>query len=129
MVQVVPVRALLILCLSVVPAFAEVASCYGPESGTKTASGEKFDWHANTAACCGPGYTNLPFGTWVRVTYRGKSVTVRITDRGPFIRGRYIDLSLGACRRIGLDVPGADKVEVQVTGTPYGPIHHSWGAF
>jgi rare lipoprotein A len=91
------------------PAQAEVASCYGPESGTQTASGERFNPEAMTAA-----HKTLPFGTLVRVTYAGRSVVVRVTDRGPFIKGRVIDLSIGACRRIGLDVPGHAPVQLEV---------------
>jgi rare lipoprotein A len=61
-----------------------------------TASGEKFNPNALTAA-----HRTLPFGTKVRVTYKGKSVIVRINDRGPFIKGRSIDLSRAAARKIG----------------------------
>lgn len=82
--------------LAATPSYAAVASCYGAESGTHTASGERFDWHAMTAA-----HRTLPFGTTIRVGYRGRSITVRINDRGPFIRGRDIDLSAGACRALG----------------------------
>lgn len=81
------------------PAAAEtaVASWYGPGfHGRTTASGERFNQYAMTAA-----HKTLPFGTLVRVTYKGRSVTVRINDRGPFIRGRGLDLSKGAARRIG----------------------------
>lgn len=74
-----------------------VASYYGPGfHGRKTASGERFNRWAMTAA-----HRTLPFGTLVRVTHRGRSVVVRINDRGPFIRGRGIDLSEGAARKIG----------------------------
>lgn len=90
------ILAALIYCAIASPALAAVASCYGSESGTHTASGERFDWHAMTAA-----HRALPFGTHVRVGYRGRSVTVRINDRGPFVRGRDIDLSSGACRVLG----------------------------
>lgn len=62
----------------------------------RTASGEKFNPHALTAA-----HRTLPFGTKVKVTYKGKSVIVRINDRGPFIKGRSIDLSRAAARKIG----------------------------
>lgn len=74
-----------------------VASWYGPGfHGRKTASGERFNQHAMTAA-----HKTLPFGTKVRVTYKGRSVIVRINDRGPFTRGRTIDLSKAAARAIG----------------------------
>lgn len=81
------------------PALAStvIASWYGPGfHGRTTASGERFNQHAMTAA-----HKTLPFGTRVRVTHKGKSVVVRINDRGPFIKGRTIDLSKGAARAIG----------------------------
>ena len=106
-------RALLLaaalLCAGGAIAQAEIASCYGPESGRRTASGERFDWHAMTAA-----HRSLPFGTLVRVTYQGRSVVVRITDRGPFVKGRDIDLSLGACRAIGLVEAGVGPVAIEI---------------
>jgi rare lipoprotein A len=77
--------------------FSGVASFYGNESGTKTASGQRFDQNAMTAA-----HRSLPFGTKVRVHFRGRSVVVTINDRGPFIKGRVIDLSAGAARAVGL---------------------------
>lgn len=77
-----------------------LASFYGAESGPRTASGEQFDPEAMTAA-----HRTLPFGTRVRVTNirTGRSVLVRINDRGPFIKSRVIDLSQGAARVIGID--------------------------
>jgi rare lipoprotein A len=98
--------ALLILCGS---AQAQEGSCYGYESSRQTASGERFNPDAMTAA-----HKTLPFGTLVRVTYAGRSVVVRITDRGPFIKGRVIDLSIGACRKIGLDKPGHAPVQMEI---------------
>ena len=67
--------------------------------GTKTANGERMRPYALTAA-----HRTLPFGTRLRVTNKstGRSVVVRINDRGPFIRGRIIDLSKGAASRIGM---------------------------
>lgn len=85
-----------------------VASWYGPGfHGKKTASGERFNQNAYTAA-----HKTLPFGTQVRVTYKGRSVTVRINDRGPFIKGRTIDLSKAAARAIGC--LGTCKVSMSV---------------
>ena len=81
------------------PAAAEtvVTSWYGPGfHGRTTASGERFNPYAMTAA-----HRTLPFGSVVRVTYKGRSVTVRINDRGPFIKGRSLDLSKAAAQRIG----------------------------
>jgi rare lipoprotein A len=97
------------------PAQATIASWYdcmtpGQCSKSKrTASGEKFNPHALTAA-----HRSLPFGTKVKVTYKGKSVIVRINDRGPFIKGRHIDLSRAAARKIGCK--GVCKVKIQVIG-------------
>lgn len=104
------------------PARAEVASFYGRESGPRTASGERFDPNGMTAAS-----RTLAFGTYVRVTYQGRSVTVRINDRGPFIRGRDIDLSTGAARRIGC--PGVCRVTMEIVGKPFAPQAGAWGAF
>lgn len=77
------------------------ASWYGPGfQGKKTASGERFNSGALTAA-----HRSLPFGTRVRVTNNatGRSVVVRINDRGPFVGGRQIDLAAGAARAIGMN--------------------------
>ncbi|ACE99258.1 rare lipoprotein A [Rhodopseudomonas palustris TIE-1] len=74
-----------------------LASWYGSESGWRTASGQRFDRHGMTAA-----HRCLPFGTRLRVTYGGRSVVVTINDRGPFIRGRVLDLAEGAAARIGI---------------------------
>lgn len=117
------ILAALILCASITIAPAGEASCYGRESGPRTASGERFDPRATTAAMCSPQGCNtprtswVPFGTLVHVTYAGRSVVVRITDRGPFVKGRVIDLSTAACVRIGLDGPGHAPVEL-VIGVP-----------
>jgi rare lipoprotein A len=77
----------------------------------KTASGERFDQSAYTAA-----HKKLPFGTRVKVTNieNGKSVVVRINDRGPFARGRIIDLSRSAFSRIGNTSAGVIKVKIVV---------------
>ena len=73
------------------------ASWYGPGfHGRKTASGARFNQHAMTAA-----HKKLPFGTKVKVTYKGRSVIVTINDRGPFTKGRSLDLSMAAARKIG----------------------------
>lgn len=86
------------------------ASWYGPGfHGRKTASGERFNQNAMTAA-----HKTLKFGTIVRVTYKGRSVTVRINDRGPFTKGRTIDLSKAAARAIGCK--GVCVVDMRVVG-------------
>src|SRR5438270_13680731 len=95
--------AVLALCALVClegTAQAEVATYYGQEfAGRRTASGEKFNPSGLTAA-----HRTLPFGTQVRVTNsrNGRSIIVRINDRGPFVKGRAIDLSSGAARAIGM---------------------------
>jgi rare lipoprotein A len=89
--------------------FSGKASFYGNESGSKTASGQRFNQNAMTAA-----HRSLPFGTKVRVTYRGQSVVVTINDRGPFIKGRVLDLSKGAARAVGLTGAGVGHVTAEV---------------
>jgi rare lipoprotein A len=88
------------------------ASWYGPGfHGNKTASGERFDMHQMTAA-----HRTLPFGSIVRVRSRttGRRVTVRINDRGPFARGRVLDLSRAAAVALGMTGPGTDRVDLEV---------------
>jgi rare lipoprotein A len=86
-----------------------VASFY--TEGTETASGEKFDTHELTAA-----HPTLPFGTRLRVTSvaSGKSVTVRVNDRGPFVRGRAVDVSYAAAEKLGMVGEGIAKVKLDV---------------
>ncbi|MFB9268894.1 septal ring lytic transglycosylase RlpA family protein [Bradyrhizobium erythrophlei] len=89
--------------------FSGMASYYGSESGSRTASGQRFNQNAMTAA-----HRSLPFGTKLRVTHGGRSVIVTINDRGPFIRGRVLDLSTGAARAIGLTGAGVGRVTAEV---------------
>jgi rare lipoprotein A len=89
--------------------FAGRASYYGNESGSRTASGQRFNQNALTAA-----HRSLPFGTKLRVTHRGQSVVVTINDRGPFIKGRVLDLSTGAARAIGLTGAGVGHITAEV---------------
>jgi rare lipoprotein A len=89
--------------------FSGIASFYGNESGRKTASGQRFNQEAMTAA-----HRSLPFGTKLRVTHGGRSVVVTINDRGPFVRGRVLDLSTGAARAIGLTSAGVGRVTAEV---------------
>jgi rare lipoprotein A len=93
------------------PITGGVASWYGAKfAGHRTASGERFDPSDYTAA-----HRTLPFGTRVRVTDAdGDSVVVRINDRGPFARGRVIDLSQAAARELGLTRTGSGKVSLAV---------------
>jgi rare lipoprotein A len=90
-----------------------IASWYGGRRhhGRPTASGERFDQNAMTAA-----HRRLPFKTRVRVTNlkTGRWCIVRINDRGPYVRGRVIDLSLRAAREIGAYNQGLAKVRIEV---------------
>ena len=93
-----------------------IASWYGiPYHGRRTASGEIYDMEKLTAA-----HRSLPFQTWVEVTnlQNGKRVDVRITDRGPFVAGRIIDLSHRAARDIEMLGPGIVKVRLRVIEPP-----------
>jgi rare lipoprotein A len=91
--------------------FSGMASFYGNESGRHTASGQRFNQDAMTAA-----HRSLPFGTKLRVTHDGRSVVVTINDRGPFVRGRVLDLSTGAARAIGITSAGVGRVTAEVVG-------------
>jgi|GEM_PF-1047512 len=91
---------------------AGTASYYGKKfHGRLTANGEKFNMHALTAA-----HKTLPFNTLVKVTdvTTGKYIMVRINDRGPFVKGRTIDLSKGAARELGMLRKGVAKVEIEL---------------
>ena len=86
------------------------ASWYGvPHHGRKTASGERYNMHGLSAA-----HRHIKLGTKVRVTnlHNKKSVIVKINDRGPFVRGRIIDLSLGAKKMLAMD--GTAKVKLEI---------------
>jgi rare lipoprotein A len=114
-----------IVCLNVVaamvgcagsgkPAGSGLASYYADRyHGRPTASGESFDVNKLTAA-----HRTLAFGTKVRVTNleNGKSVVVRINDRGPFVQGRVIDLSPAAAQRIEMTTAGVVPVKLEVLG-------------
>ena len=89
-----------------------IASWYGhPYHGRRAANGEIYDMEQLTAA-----HRTLPFNTWVRVEdlNNGKTVDVRINDRGPFVNGRIIDLSHAAARDIAMIGPGTAKVRIQI---------------
>jgi len=90
-----------------------IASYYAHDfNGKQTANGEIFNMHDLTAA-----HKELPFNTrvWVENLENGKNVTVRINDRGPYAKGRIIDLSLEAAKRIGLIGPGHARVRLVIT--------------
>ncbi|WP_407157550.1 septal ring lytic transglycosylase RlpA family protein [Bradyrhizobium sp. STM 3557] len=91
--------------------FSGMASYYGNESGSRTASGQRMNANAMTCA-----HRSLPFGTRLRVTHGGQSVIVTVNDRGPFVRGRVLDLSTGAARAIGLTRSGVGRVTAEVVG-------------
>ena len=89
-----------------------VASYYGEKyDGKRTASGELFDMNEMTAA-----HPTLPFGTRVRVTHLGnkRSVVVRINDRGPFVKGRIIDLSRAAAEKLDMIETGLAEVRLEI---------------
>jgi rare lipoprotein A len=94
------------------------ASWYGADfHGKRTSSGDTYNMYDMTAA-----HKTLPLGTLVRVRHLGSSRTidVRITDRGPFVRDRIIDLSYEAARQLDMIGPGTAEVEVLALGTPVG---------
>jgi len=93
-----------------------IASYYGGKfHGRKTASGEIFNQWVRSAA-----HKSLPLGTKVRVTKlsNGRSIVVRINDRGPFVKGRIIDLSRKAAQDLGIIKSGVAKVKVEVLSLP-----------
>ena len=89
--------------------FTGVASMYGNESGRQTASGQRFNQNAMTCA-----HRSLPFGTKLRVSHGGRSVIVTVNDRGPFIRGRVLDLSTGAAHALGIS--GLGQITAEIIG-------------
>jgi peptidoglycan lytic transglycosylase len=111
-----------------------VASWYGPDfHGGRTATGERYDMNAMTGA-----HPTLPLPTWVRVTNleNGRSVVVRLNDRGPFAKGRIIDLSRAAAEQLDMIRTGTARVEVKSLATaaaaapPPGPAYYAQaGAF
>ncbi|MEX2615193.1 MAG: septal ring lytic transglycosylase RlpA family protein [Alphaproteobacteria bacterium] len=90
------------------------ASWYGEtHHGRRTASGAAFDMNGMTAA-----HRTLPFGTRIRVTHAGtgRSVVLTVTDRGPFVEGRIVDVSRQAARELGFEQDGVAPVRLAVTG-------------
>jgi len=91
-----------------------ISSWYGPNfHGKQTSNGERYDMHGYTAA-----HKTWPMDTMVKVTNldNAKSTIVRINDRGPFVKGRIIDCSYQAGKKLGLDRTGIARVEIQVVG-------------
>lgn len=108
------------------------ASWYGPGfHGNKTANGEHYDMHKLTAA-----HRTLPLGSVavVRSMSTGRHVTVRINDRGPFAKGRVLDLSLAGAQALGMVGNGTDQIELRVVGfqgrsSDMGPLRIQVGSF
>jgi rare lipoprotein A len=91
-----------------------MASWYGADfHGKSTSNGEVYDMHAMTAA-----HKTLPLGVWLRVTNRdnGRSCTVRVNDRGPFVKSRILDLSFAAAKDLGVVGPGTAPVRIEALG-------------
>ena len=89
-----------------------ISSFYGPDfHGKQTANGEIYDMYGVSAA-----HKTMPFNTNVRVTNlaNGKSLLVRINDRGPFVKGRILDLSYGAALKLGFVAQGTTRVRIEV---------------
>lgn len=118
-VAIVGCVMLLLFCARVAVAQPLVATWYGPGfEGNLTANGEVFDPSGYTAA-----HKTYEFDTKLIVTYEGRSVVVRINDRGPFVAGRDLDLAQGAAEYIGLTAVGVDTVDAEIAApsTPVGP--------
>jgi rare lipoprotein A len=91
-----------------------VASWYGKDfHGKRTSNGEKYDMNAMTSA-----HKTLPLGVFVKVRNidNGHETVVRVNDRGPFVKGRILDLSYAAARKLGVDVAGTAKVRIEALG-------------
>jgi rare lipoprotein A (peptidoglycan hydrolase) len=94
------------------------ASWYGPTfEGRTTASGELYDMTASTAA-----HANLPFGSMVRLinTRTGRSAVVRINDRGPYVKGRELDVSYQVAERLGIINRGVARLRMELLQLPHG---------
>ncbi len=102
-----------------------LASWYGLDfQGEPTASGEPYDAYGYTAA-----HKTLPLGTDLVVSYGGRSVRVTVNDRGPYVAGRELDLSLGAARHLGLKRAGVDYVDYRRVGGGYSSTYGSDGGY
>jgi rare lipoprotein A len=111
-----PVRPAKVVPAKFVPAKFVTASWYGPHHhGRPTASGEVFDAAGFTAA-----HRTLPFGTRLLVTNpeNGRTVEVRVNDRGPYVAGRSLDLSEGAALAIGIHAKGTGTIEIRQAPSP-----------
>ncbi len=91
-----------------------IASWYGKDfHGKKTSNGERYDMNAMTAA-----HKTLPLGVYVKIrnTNNGNEAIVRVNDRGPFVKGRIIDLSYAAAKKLGVDIVGTAPVRIEALG-------------
>lgn len=100
---------LALLATLTLPAVAQSGTVSWYQSGHTTANGERYRPDGLTCA-----HRTLPFGTRVLVTYGGRSATCRVNDRGPFIRGRVLDLSRGMARALGILHLGVARVSYRV---------------
>lgn len=104
------------------PSYVGRASWYGPGfQGRRTANGERYDTQSLTAA-----HRTLPFGTRLRVCRGTLCTVVRVNDRGPYVRGRFLDLSSRAAYAIGLVASGVSTVTATVVDAEVGPKGSSW---
>ncbi|WP_028897602.1 septal ring lytic transglycosylase RlpA family protein [Prevotella sp. HUN102] len=117
------IRTLLIVILTFTGFTTSFAQTSGKASyysnslhGRKMSNGERYDRNDFTCA-----HRSLPFGTKLRVinTRNGQEVVVRVTDRGPFVRGRLIDLSYAAAKQIGMIASGVGSIRIEVLGADY----------
>ena len=113
---------LLLICLSACATRTGVASWYGPRfHGRTTANGERYNMLGLTAA-----HRTLPFGTYVRVTNlaNGRDLVVRINDRGPFVKGRILDLSYTAAKILDISKTGTMQVKLKILPASRGAAIH-----
>lgn len=111
MFRSVMIAAIALLCASSAQSETGYASYYGPGfHGKRTANGERYDQNAQTCA-----HKTRPFNTTLTVTDErtGRSITCRVTDRGPFIRGRIVDLSVAGAKSLGIYQAGVARVIIQ----------------
>lgn len=104
---------IVIMLLIATPTMANEVWASWYKHGTRTANGERYNPYGLTVA-----HKTLPFGTILRLTRGDKSVIVRVNDRGPFIKGRTIDLSYGAAQELGCIKSGICKVKMIVLDKP-----------
>lgn len=108
--QLVVIVAFLLCCITLTAQQIGIASYYAKNIRSKMANGQRY--HKDSMICAHRGH---PFGTLLKVTHlkNHKSVVVKVTDRGPFGRGRIIDLSWGAAEKLGMIAAGIAKVKVE----------------